>query len=629
MALLAGALFFDGRPVDDECRALTTVLANLADDGVTTCVDGGLVMVHGAVRLWADSGAPGLTRNASRSLTLAWNGRLDNRSDLLLALGPSLPTERSDAALALAVFERWGVDGLRRLIGDWSAAIWDARERTLSLARDYMGVRPLYYSRDAAGVRWSNSLGELAGRAGRVDALDERFIARFMAWRVSTDVTPYRGIRAVPTAQCVSITSTGSESVQRFWHLEPGIVRYRDPRSYEEHLRELWSDAVAARLRSPGTIWAELSGGLDSSTVVCMANVLIRDARVCATALQPISHVSTHSPEGDESRFIAEVERHIGVRTQTIGVEATLDARDTGSSWVTPSAQRGVRLAAARAVQEQGGRVILSGAMGDAIMGCAPDNSLAVFDELAEWRLLTALASIRSWSRATRKPFVAIACRLAREAVRRFDASRTDLTLNHYQRAGIALLSTRLRPLAVEPAAGSDAAPRLRPSQRELARMVLEHSMSARLEAQNPSGIVYAYPFAHRPLVEYMLAIPGEQLAAPGQTRALMRRAFEGLVPARVLGRFSKGYYPPVMTRAARALAGSLLPVQRLEVVQRGWIDAGRLDAAITRLTNGAGRTSAEVRLVLQLEEWMTSRNRCAPVTPHRKEVTPNGVLIA
>jgi asparagine synthase (glutamine-hydrolysing) len=629
MALLAGALFFDGRSVDDECHTLTSVLANVASDGVTTCVDGGLVMVHGAIRVWADDGAQCLRQNASRTLTLAWDGRLDNRRDLLLELGSLPASERSDAVLALAIYERWGVDGLRRLIGDWSVAIWNARDRTLSLARDYMGVRPLYYCRDAASVRWSSSLGELALRAGRVDALDDRFIARFMAWRVSTDVTPYRGIRAVPTAQCVSITSTGSESVQRFWRLDPGSVRYRDPRAYEERLRELWWDAVTARLRSPGTIWAELSGGLDSSSVVCMASVLIRDARVCATALQPISHVSTHSPEGDERRFIAEVERRIAVSTQTIPVEATLETRDAESSWVTPSAPRGVRLAAARHVQERGGRVILSGGMGDAIMGCAPDNSLAVFDELADWRLLTALARIRSWSRATRKPFASIAFRLAGETLRRFDVSRIDLTLNHHQRAGIALLSTRLRALAVESAAGSDHAPRPRLSRRKLARMVLEHSISARFEAQTPTGIVYAYPYTHRPLVEYMLAIPGEQLSAPGQTRALMRRAFKGLVPARVLGRFSKGYYPPVMTRGARARAGSLLPVSGLEVVRRGWIDATRLDAAIASLIGGGGRTSAEVRLVLQLEEWLTSRNRRALVMLQGKEVTTDGVHIA
>lgn len=628
MALLAGALFFDRRPIDEERRRLNAIATHAETGGTWTFVDEGLVMVHGHVFVWSDQGAPCVVRRAP-GLVMTWDGRLDNRDDLLLQLGDSSSHESSDADLALSVFERWGVDGLRRLIGDWAVAIWDVSHKTLHLARDYMGVRPLYYCHDAGSLRWSSSLGELADRSGQVDALDDRFVARFMAWRVSTDVTPYVGIRAVPAAHCISTTSSGQETVRRFWQLEPAIIRYRDPRVYEARLRELWLEAVASRLRSPGTVWAELSGGLDSSSLVCMANTLIRRGHVCATALQPISHVATHSPEGDESRFIVEVERRIGVSTQIIPVEATLEMRDAESSWVTPSAQRGVRLAAARHVQAQGGRVILSGGMGDAIMGCAPDNSLAIFDDAADGRIFAALAKIRLWSRATRKPLAEIVHNLAREALQTFDASRTGLTLNSYQQAGIALLSMRLRALAVEPPANAGAAHRPRLSQRETARTVLDHSISARLEAPRPAGVAYAYPFTHRPLVEYMLAIPGEQLSAPGQTRSLMRRAFEGLVPAKVLGRFSKGYYPPVMTRAARSAVGSLLPVARLEVVRRGWIDAGRLEIAIASLLNGGGRTSAEVRLVLQLEEWMTSRHHRALITPQRKEVTTNGVLIA
>ncbi|HLG56583.1 MAG TPA: asparagine synthase-related protein [Vicinamibacterales bacterium] len=627
---LAGVLFFDRRPVDEESRALSATLAAAVPDGVSTFVDTGVVLVHGAVRVWADHGASCLVRRSQAGLTITWDGRLDNRDDLLLQLDGHLPHDRGDAAIALSVFERWGIDGLRLLIGDWSAAIWDSRNRTLHLARDYMGVRPLYYYTDARSVRWSSSLGELATRTGCIDALDERFIARFMAWRCSTDVTPYDGIRAVPTAQCVSLSPTGTETVRRFWCLEPGLVRYRDRRTYEERLRALWSEAVVARLRSPGTVWAELSGGLDSSSVVCMANALIASRRAHATALRTVSHVAVHSPEGDERRFIAEVERRIGIVTHTVGVEASADARDADSDWVTPCAPRGVRLAAARYVQEQGGRVILSGGMGDAIMGCSPDNSLAVFDELMRGRILTTLVKARSWSRATQKPFVEIVCNLVREAARGSRTYAMDHALNEYQRAGIELLAPRLRATAVEPSGISDGSPRVPLSQREWARMVIDHSLHARLEAPTAMGMAYAYPFAHRPLVEYMLAIPSEELSAPGRMRSLMRRAFEGLVPARVLSRVSKGYYPPAMTRAVRAVAVSLLPVEGLEVVRRGWIDAARLESAIAALMNGGGRTAAEVRLVLQLEEWMTSRNRRAlAATPQRKEVTHNGVLIA
>ena len=80
-----------------------------------------------------------------RTEVLSWDGRLDNRSDLLLFLADSLRGETSNAALARAAYERWGSDGFVRLIGDWSLVIHDHVNRAIVLASDYAGVRPLYY----------------------------------------------------------------------------------------------------------------------------------------------------------------------------------------------------------------------------------------------------------------------------------------------------------------------------------------------------------------------------------------------------------------------------------------------------------------------------------------------------
>jgi hypothetical protein len=169
----------------------------------------------------------------------------------------------------------------------------------------------------------------------------------------------------------------------------------------------------------------------------------------------------------------------------------------------------------------------------------------------------------------------------------------------------------------------------LRRSKRMLARMVLGYATGARLDVpHHAADIVYAYPFAHRPLVEFMLAIPGEQLSAPGATRSLMRRAFVNLVPARVLRRVSKGYYPPAAFRAARQLVASMVPVRDLEVVQRGWIDPDRLQAAIRALTGGGGETGGDIHCVLRLERWLQAR-RAPSAIPLRKEVNTNDVLHA
>src|SRR5207248_7316850 len=142
----------------------------------------------------------------------------------------------------------------------------------------------------------------------RIDALSDRFASGFMSLRLSPEITPYDGVYAVPPGVCVSIAASGRVMRRRFWTLEAGEIRYPAPRAYEEQLLALWREAVRARLRSAGTVWAELSGGLDSSSVVCMADRLVKSGAVPAQALRLVSHVTLQSPEGDERRFIAEVE---------------------------------------------------------------------------------------------------------------------------------------------------------------------------------------------------------------------------------------------------------------------------------------------------------------------------------
>src|SRR5207245_2478471 len=141
--------------------------------------------------------------------------------------------------------------------------------------------------------------------------------------------------------------------------------------------------------------------------------------------------------------------------------------------------------------------------------------------------------------------------------------------------AGVHLLAPRLRPLV-----GADDGPALgraienvRFSKRDIAALVFGYAFGSRLTIPHiPLPLIYSYPFTHRPLVEYVMAIPGEELSAPGEMRSLMRRAFDGLIPPRILRRTSKGYYPPSAMRAVRPLVASMRPIDRLEVVRREWI---------------------------------------------------------
>jgi asparagine synthase (glutamine-hydrolysing) len=584
--------------------------------GIFTFDTAAPILTQGGDGVWlGEKRRPGLSRLPSR-LAGTFDGRIDNRDDLLRRLGIPSSDIPDDGRLALAAVDRWGIDGLRWLLGDWSLAVWDGVHRALHLARDYMGARPLYYCVDSRYVAWSSDLAGLVTCTERTEALSDAFAAGFMSLRLSPSSTPYNGVHAVPPGVCLSISGSGRVTSRRFWTLEAGEIRYPDPRTYEEQLYALWRDAVQARLQTDDSVWAELSGGLDSSSVVCMADLLVRRGDVPARAIRLVSHATLQSPEGDERRFIAEVERQVGVSSEIVGVEDNQEHTDPERGWVTPYALHGVGLETVRRVRTAGGRVVLSGRLGDAIMGCQPDNSVAVFDDLARGAACGALRQMRAWSRATRKPFLEVAWKLFTP-----DAQGTP-------DAGLDLLTVPLRMMLrdrprIEVPTG------IRRAKRKLAGMVLGYSAGARLDVPHHApGIVYAYPFTHRPLVEFMLAIPGEQLSAPGVMRSLMRRAFTNLVPARVLRRVSKGYYPPAAFRTARRLAASMVPVRQLEVVQRGWIDPDRLESALRMLTDGGGETGGDIHCVLRLEGWLQARrNRCD--IPSRKEVNTNEVLHA
>jgi asparagine synthase (glutamine-hydrolysing) len=614
----------------ERARTIGGVRPSASGGAVSVYAESSMTMAAADDDLWTGAPVQRLARSPG-GLVCAWDGRLDNRHDLLQRLGPTAGGPASDAAIAAGAFERWGVDGLGSLIGEWSLAIWDPDQRQLHLARDYMGVRPLYYVQNGGTIEWSTRLAEIVNRSNLVDALSDEFVARFMALRFSCEITPYDGIRGVPAGTCLSFDGRGPLRRQRFWTPLPGLIRYRDKRQYEEHLRALWRDAVTCRLRTRDTVWAELSGGFDSSAVVCMAASLAQSGAVPCRAVQPVSYVTLRSSEGDERRFIDEVEACIGRSSDILGVEENAALHDVECDWLTPFATYGVALAGAEHIRAHGGRIVLTGRSGDAVMGCEPDNSIAVWDDLAAGRLPTALANLRNWSRSSRKPFVEIVWGLQQATVAGSIRAWQERAMTT-SRNGLELLTPGLRELVEDdgPTLG-DLTRGVRPARRNLALQIIADASASQLTIPEAArGLFFSHPYTHRPLVDFVLAIPGEELSAPGEIRSLMRRAFAGLVPDRILRRVSKGYYPPSSARALRDAAAGLPPVERLEVVRRGWISGDRLGLAIRRLIDGGGTTAREVRRVLRLEHWLEARSRRAPAAnPRREEVRSDEVLDA
>src|SRR6266513_2968600 len=270
MSVQAGVWNFDGEPADRNFLArISDEMAEYGPDGEATYFDDPVGMLYRPFHTTPESREERQPHVSSSGKVFTWDGRLDNREELILQLHNDLAAHQTDLALAEAAFERWGTDCFAKLIGDWALAIWDPRNKELFLARDYTGIRHLFYYPKPRSVIWCTNLEPLALCGDQFTLCDEYF-AGYLALSPEAHLTPYREIHSVPPGKFVSIRN-GRGSVQSYWALNPRFkTRYKTDREYEEHFKHLFRGAVRQRLRTDSPILADLSGGLNSSAIICM-----------------------------------------------------------------------------------------------------------------------------------------------------------------------------------------------------------------------------------------------------------------------------------------------------------------------------------------------------------------------
>jgi asparagine synthetase B (glutamine-hydrolysing) len=239
--------------------------------------------------------------------------------------------------------------------------VWDAERQAVVLASDYMGVRPLHYLLRPDSVSWSTTLECLVHMHNLYDEVEPHYIVGFLSNARPAGITLYKGVLAVGTAQSITISRDSSVVKSRFWNLSAPEIRYRTPEDYEEHMRTLFFDAVRHRLRSPAPVWSELSGGLDSSAVVCAADVLIKQGLAVTPELRTFSFISDGSPETDERRFVACVDQHCGRTTHFIQQDSSFEFVDPVRHWITPAHAAYGTLQSYKLVSNSGGRILLTG----------------------------------------------------------------------------------------------------------------------------------------------------------------------------------------------------------------------------------------------------------------------------
>jgi asparagine synthase (glutamine-hydrolysing) len=623
MSVQFGRWNFDGKPVDrDYLEKVKASIAPYGPDEAGSYAKNNVSILYHAFHTTKESRRETQPHVTSSGAILTWDGRLDNRADLIRQLGNLVTIGSTDVEIVAAACERWS-DCFGMLIGDWALSIWNPHTRSLILAKDHIGTHHLYYSIDKDHITWSTILDPLVLFAGKTFTLCEEYIAGWFSFFPATHLTPYVGIQSVPPSSFVAIRPE-KHSVNKYWDFDPyKRIRYNTDAEYEEHFRTVFAEAVLRRLRSDSPILAELSGGMDSSSIVCMADALIARGSAETSHLDTISYYNDSEPNWNERPYFTRVEEKRG-RTGThidFGKQDPFTFEvDSEHFAATPSSSGGHPSETSRQIEvcmcSQGNRVVLSGTGGDEVTGGVPTPTPELEDLLARGHFRMLAHQLKVWALNKRKPWFHLFFDAARGffppalvGVPKYRRPARWLNADFVRRNRKALrgYDSRLKLFG--------ALPTFQEKLRTLEALRRQFGCAA-LSSDPPTE--KRYPYLDRGLLEFMYAIPREQLVRPGHRRSLMRRALVGIVPDELLNRKRKAFIVRAPLAAIAADWSRFAELSRhLVSTTHGIVDSETFAETLQKARRGQEVQTPILMRTLTLEIWLRALGERGVVSGH------------
>jgi asparagine synthase (glutamine-hydrolysing) len=586
---ICALIAYDGAPVNRAALDRMCAAAPYrAPDGIRVWCAGAAGLSHLAFHtLPEDPAVRQPLSSEDGALTIVFDGRVDNRTELLAAL--RLDAHAADAAIALHAYAAWGARAPARLIGDFALAIWDSRRRELFCARDPMGVRPFYYYADTRRFVCASDIGQILAVPGVRCEPNAGMLGEYLADAVTSRTeTVYAGIfRLCPGA--MMRVRAGDTRQDPFWSPDQAPdIRHRRDDDYAERFRELFLAAVRSRLRSLHPIGIMLSGGVDSSAVTVAASAVGGKDR----ELRAFSLSFADDPEADERRYARDVARRAGIRLEvTAGRDPAIRPFPPAARDVHDWLRDGPADRWKRRIRTHGIGVVLTGQGGDTgFYG----SHYAYADLIRRGRMMAAL---RQWRINGRDPH--------------FGATWSDLVSAGLWPLVPAAVRRVVAPLArgiggvpaipswIEPqfARRIDLARRLRPpsSVRRAGRAARDDARCAyeagwitlyRENAERDSleaGLEERHPFLDRRIIEFALGLPDDQRRCGAQTRYVVCRALRDLLPPSVATRSGSGIGSARVVRGVDGLGGADL-FDDLALARDGFVRQSETSAMYRRL---------------------------------------------
>ncbi|MFN3945533.1 MAG: XrtA/PEP-CTERM system amidotransferase [Allosphingosinicella sp.] len=592
------------KPVDPgRVRAMADALAHRGPDGSGVWTGPGVGFGHRRLSIIDLEGGAQPMRSADGRLTIAFNGEIYNFREVRLELetkGHSFATA-SDTEVILAAWAQWGAECLPRLNGMFTFAIHDAADDSLFLARDRLGVKPLFLARlsDGALIFASELKGLLAHPRLR-RTLSAQAIEDFLAWGyVPDDASIIEGVTKLPAGHSLHVRR--GRAVPRpvaYWDVDFTNPSSRPLKALEEEMVERLRAAVRSRMVADVPLGAFLSGGVDSSAVVAfMAEGSRRAVETCSIGFDAADH--------DETRHAALVAERFATahRVRTVSsddfrlIDTLVDAFDEpfadasaiGTYRVCELAREKVKVALSGDgadeafagyrrhrmwLAEERARAFVPGPLRRAIGGFGD-----LYPKL-DWapRMFRAKTTLQAIGRPGAEAYAG-AVGVTPEPLRR----RIFRAPLHGHRAEDRWVAAMEGAPAADPLGRAQYADLKIWLPGDILTKVDRASMAVSLEAREPL-------LDHR-LVEFAARLPARYRLHGGTGKYLMKRALEPYLPRDILYRRKMGFVTPVSDWFRGPLAAeAAAPGHGSALAETGWFDA----AAIARLAEDHRRGRAE-----------------------------------
>jgi asparagine synthase (glutamine-hydrolysing) len=526
--------------------------------------------------------------------------RLDNRAEVLRLIGASCDM-CSDLQLVLAAIDACGADVVQKLHGDFAFVAWDARAQKIIAARDAFGVKSLFMRRTDGMLVFSSRAATLATS----ETYDVSYLRDFLFGLPDPGTrTAWSDVKRLEAGTVFQQRGTG-DTTRRYWSAENFTpAADADERESVEQFRELFTNAVQQRIDTRTGTWAQLSGGLDSSAVVSVAEGIVGAGSLSGT----VTVVDTLG-SGDERTFSELVVQKYGLRNEQ--VQDAWAWEDAGRGFIAsdepnslyPFALRDLRMRSV--VLSNQGRVLLSGFGADHYLF---GNLSYIPDMILSGRIFAAARELAGWSLARQQSFWTMARRHAIAPL-----------------LGRATVGRRTEDSASFPRWLGDSARVTRDFNRiynshalqQRGRMFVNYT--AREMASIPAwvqrdgfedGMEVRYPFLSRPLVEFSLQLPVHLRVQPFARKRVLREAMRGVLPEQIRTRQSKGGIDARILWSLQRENGFLRTLlQEPILADLGVLDGAELRSAVAEARNGIKHNVVMLMSALSLETWLAVRS--------------------